>query len=690
LIEKMDQISGKLLSLHNRLAKKAATSDDLGELLQYILRNVLELLDAESGSIMVYSPQEHRLRLFRSVQDSEITMGKMRPVDEGIAGQVFLTGKPIIVSDLAQAPQNLALRRREAGGSFMSLPLKISRKVIGILNLNRSGGKEGFSKADQDLLDTVLGQIAALIEKSRLLEELERQKREMEGLYRLVNILHEGKDFKATFKVFLENLAKKLELNRSAIIKLSVSDEAGFEILASYRLNQSDLCRITEGVRSFWKSRIEKKITSSENWDGDLESEPVTLPFVEKNQTMDFFCLPLPGKDFTKNFLVVSRRHDLDDEEAVREHYRFLTIVAKQLCIAFERNEMIERIQLDQEILIENAYHNRVYLDISKELASTLDPHLVLRKAFDQFGKLISFSSIAIFLFDDLESNYFLIVQPYAPLTSGYIKKLKSEIFKTIEDYPLDPPVDPKGKIPVQVYSPQNPQLKPVRKFKQVMFLPIVFGDKVIGLIHLASAENVPYRSKEFDITSQFTGIFITSIKNAIIHRRTEKLAYTDPLTGLFNHRYFHESLKTELVRSRRYGKPLSLMIIDIDFFKQFNDTYGHLVGDKVLIHVARIFENSIREKIDIVARYGGEEFAIILPETSIPGAKKLAERVRRLVEQTTLVNEKNELHVTVSIGVASTETLNCQKTSDLIEAADHALYQAKEHGRNQVKFFEK
>ncbi|HPT48046.1 MAG TPA: GGDEF domain-containing protein, partial [Candidatus Rifleibacterium sp.] len=200
---------------------------------------------------------------------------------------------------------------------------------------------------------------------------------------------------------------------------------------------------------------------------------------------------------------------------------------------------------------------------------------------------------------------------------------------------------------------------------------------------------DMPFTHKELDITSQFTGIFITSIKNALIHKRTEKLAFTDPLTELFNHRYFQETLAHEFIRARRYSKPLSLMVIDIDFFKKFNDTHGHLVGDKVLRHVAGIFNSSVREQIDTVARYGGEEFAVVLPETMIDGARLFAERIRSKVELTPLNHEGKELQVTLSIGVSCTMVTHCEKTSDLIEAADIALYRAKDAGRNQVLSFD-
>ena len=129
-------------------------------------------------------------------------------------------------------------------------------------------------------------------------------------------------------------------------------------------------------------------------------------------------------------------------------------------------------------------------------------------------------------------------------------------------------------------------------------------------------------------------------------------------------------------------------MIIDIDFFKKFNDTYGHLVGDKVLKHVSAIFKSSIREQIDTVARYGGEEFGVILPETSLEGAAVFAERIRKKVEESFIPEGDKKLKVTLSIGVSCIPVTKCTKTSDLIEAADQALYKAKAEGRNQVQTF--
>jgi diguanylate cyclase (GGDEF)-like protein len=356
--------------------------------------------------------------------------------------------------------------------------------------------------------------------------------------------------------------------------------------------------------------------------------------------------------------------------------------------MALEKERMIQRIQEDQDMLFKSVTRNRIFLEISKDLASTLDPYTILQKAFDQFRKVISYTSIAILLFDDLDDSYRIIVQPSESISKAYQKKLTDHLCDVFQEYPSEPELTDENLNKHVIFKPHITGKKPTNDFKQTLHLPIIIGERVAGLIHLARAVDEPFTNEEFDVTSQFTGIFITSIKNALIHKRTEKLAFTDPLTGLFNHRYFQETLSHEFIRARRYNKPLSLMVIDIDFFKKFNDTYGHLVGDKVLRHVAEIFTHSIREQIDTVARYGGEEFAVILPETTLDGGQQFAERIRSKVEKSRIIEKDMVLSIKLSIGVSCTSVTECEKTSDLIEAADMALYRAKDNGRNQVQTY--
>jgi two-component system cell cycle response regulator len=167
---------------------------------------------------------------------------------------------------------------------------------------------------------------------------------------------------------------------------------------------------------------------------------------------------------------------------------------------------------------------------------------------------------------------------------------------------------------------------------------------------------------------------------------RLEALATTDAVTTLLNRRALVDRLSHEMERARRYGTPLALLMVDLDHFKDINDTHGHLVGDEALREVARVLHSAVRN-VDIVARYGGEEFAIVLPETSNEGAVAFAERVRERVAEHVFANERlPSLRITVSVGVASVPSADIESVEDFFARSDEALYRAKAGGRNQVR----
>jgi diguanylate cyclase (GGDEF)-like protein len=168
-------------------------------------------------------------------------------------------------------------------------------------------------------------------------------------------------------------------------------------------------------------------------------------------------------------------------------------------------------------------------------------------------------------------------------------------------------------------------------------------------------------------------------------NKRLELLSITDGLTKLHNHRYFQDELARAFEESQRYQRPLSLAMIDIDFFKKINDTYGHAVGDDVLKKAAALYRGSVRST-DQVARYGGEEFTVMMPETALNDGIAFAEKIRQLVEATPMETQVGPVSATISIGVASVPHSRIHTAKELIVAADKALYRAKKSGRNQVQ----
>jgi diguanylate cyclase (GGDEF)-like protein len=161
------------------------------------------------------------------------------------------------------------------------------------------------------------------------------------------------------------------------------------------------------------------------------------------------------------------------------------------------------------------------------------------------------------------------------------------------------------------------------------------------------------------------------------------KQVVTDPLTGLFNVRHFRKSLEHELERTRRTGMTTALIMVDLDHFKNINDSWGHESGNQVLQTVAQLLQDQTR-KLDICCRYGGEEFAVILPSTELMLARQVAERCLNALRETLIPLDETDLQVTASIGVAVADN-SAQTTESLIENADECMYEAKRGGRNQV-----
>jgi len=230
-------------------------------------------------------------------------------------------------------------------------------------------------------------------------------------------------------------------------------------------------------------------------------------------------------------------------------------------------------------------------------------------------------------------------------------------------------------------FTPDEPRTNLPRS---LIVLPILDDEtRCLGLLSVESAAPNLFGGKLEQLLSTLTANASVAVTRAMLYQRMERLATTDGLTGLNNHRHFQEQLTKECERSKRYGRTFSLLLMDIDHFKKFNDTYGHPVGDLVLREISGCIRQSIRQS-DFPARYGGEEFVVILPENDEQGAGVTSERIRQTVEAHLVKTAGKELRVTVSVGYAAFPR-HAEEKSKLIDCADKALYYSKESGRNRV-----
>ena len=231
------------------------------------------------------------------------------------------------------------------------------------------------------------------------------------------------------------------------------------------------------------------------------------------------------------------------------------------------------------------------------------------------------------------------------------------------------------------------PRLMRDEGIKLLICLPLISHTNPLGVIYFYWHDRDALLPDEVDMLVTFSHLAAGAIENSRLYAWMSEQAARDMLTNLYNRRTFEQRLQEETLRAQRYGKPYSLLMLDIDHFKAINDSYGHPVGDTVLRILAGMLKNEVRD-IDTVARYGGEEFVIILPETEGMEAGLLAERIRlEIAERPFRIRDGLEVPVTVSIGVACFP--RCADSPQLlVERADQALYMAKQSGRNRVQYY--
>ncbi|HEV3398034.1 MAG TPA: diguanylate cyclase, partial [Actinomycetes bacterium] len=212
--------------------------------------------------------------------------------------------------------------------------------------------------------------------------------------------------------------------------------------------------------------------------------------------------------------------------------------------------------------------------------------------------------------------------------------------------------------------------------------VPLLAQGRVLGVLSLYDREDgEPFTLGDAEALTAFAVQAAVAIENVQLHAEAERLSVTDPLTGAWNYRYFERRFEQEIERSRRFGRVLALLMLDIDHFKSVNDRFGHQRGDEVLVEFRSRVTGSVRD-IDTFARYGGEEFVLILPETNLEGGLAVAEKLRVATHRTPFC--ENGIRLTVSIGVACFPE-HATDPEELLRAADEALYEAKLQGRDRV-----
>ncbi len=340
----------------------------------------------------------------------------------------------------------------------------------------------------------------------------------------------------------------------------------------------------------------------------------------------------------------------------------------------FERSEATKN-ELDQKV-----FNLMTLQQASKVLSSTLNLEDLINISIDMFLETVWANKGILMLTSDDSTN--LEVKAFKGISAEEVEALKKDpaeswVMATIEKERKPIFAQELSSKSYQSYTVLNKELP------FAVYVPMIKEGELYGIVKVGPKINgEPFSDNDLEFFETLASQAVIAFDNA----RLYSLAITDSITKLYVHRYFQFRLEEEVARSKRYNSTISLLMCDIDHFKNVNDTYGHQQGDCILREVSRIIRKNVRNT-DIACRYGGEEFAIVLPETTQSDAKIVAERIRRDVAKfdfPSIMPGQPPIHCSISIGVAGFP-LNADNKDQLIQKADSSLYKAKDGGRNQV-----
>jgi diguanylate cyclase (GGDEF)-like protein len=366
----------------------------------------------------------------------------------------------------------------------------------------------------------------------------------------------------------------------------------------------------------------------------------------------------------------------------------------KQIVAAFCQQTALslENYQLHQDLYKKFSRFAAV-MDLTKEITPIQNFATLLRTILDKSADLLKAEQGSLMLLDDETDD--LLLEAKKGLVDGVSEKLRINRGEGIAGKVME-----RGEAILVENVESDPRIKQKNrrhyKTRSFVSVPLKIDDRIIGVLNLSDkTTGEVFNEEDLRLIQSFATHAAIVMERNVFYNKTEelkKLTITDPLTGLLNRRYLYERLKDELARCERYGHSLSLLMVDLDGFKYFNDTYGHLFGDKTLKIIAETLLNTVRS-MDIVARYGGDEFMVILPETAEALAIDIADRVRDAVASRIVVTTDLDMTSTLPRTLSASIGIVCfpdhgETVELLLENVDKALYRAKNKGKNRIEVF--
>jgi diguanylate cyclase (GGDEF)-like protein len=657
------------------IAERLAASHDREALFRTIVDETRRALRVDYVTIRVLQDGGLVVAAWAGLSDETAEALPTCGAGEGPFGDVLRTGRVSAWRDARATPgfPSDAYDGIVEVGGFLIAPLVHRDRVIGALSAV-TGRPRDWSDADIAFVTTLATHAGIALTNAEIWKQTEARAAQLAALQAASGRLSRASSVQAVGRTVVEEIRRIVDYHNARVYLVEAPDDVvpiAFEgRVGAYE--QVDLevlrCRLGEGFTGWVALHGEALLINDANADprgrtiagtADVDESMLVVPMRYDGATVGVVTLSKLGLD----------GFDADD-------LRVVTILADQAATAVESARLLTRSQdLAREL--------RRLLDMSGELSQSLDPRQVANLMARHLASAMGVDECAISYWDrasgQVESlGYFppLRLEELEPFfdVSGFPETMRAlDGQTTVIIDAADPAADP-AEVEILVRDGN----------RMLVMLPLVAKGQAIGLVELFSRSLVHWDDERLELARTMANEAAMALENARLYEDARRLADRDPLTGFYNHRYLHERMGEEIVRSQRGRHPLSVLMLDLDDFKLVNDTFGHLFGDRVLTFTSELIRTTLRVS-DIGARYGGDEFAVILPETDAASARATGERILGAFRDRPFFSEqRGPVPIAVSIGVA-TFPADGRNGPELIAAADAALYRVKRAGGHDI-----
>ncbi|MDI6703527.1 MAG: diguanylate cyclase [bacterium] len=656
-----------ILQIHRlfELSKELILTFEEKELYPLIVDITAKIFEAEICSLMLIEEGVIKIKAAVGLPERVIKKTCLRP-GEGIVGHVVKYGKPIFVKDIAknQRFKRIFRSNRYYNGSLIISPIILKDKVIGTVNVTNKTSRDPFTEDDLHLLNIFSGHVAFALENARL-HKLEKE--EVRALKTERLRIKEREIQTHTQRVeTLRMEAQRLKEHTKRLIADTEKEETKPEKVKDIKIRVEEL--------THYEKELEERAYKLREEAEELERKARELE--RRIQQMERDSEEARELELRINALRTQ-------EEEARQKAEEAERQAAELRERVEEAEII--IAKAEEIngLISQAKELQILYGISSRITPLNEPREILRCSLERLLPHFRYH-IGLYLVDEEEELIGEIVHRHdCPISTESIEEAKKGI---IDSWKMLKKVkDVKVSFLSGDEELVSPTGKGFEKIKSFFTTPLTDNKgEITALISINSFDKKAFSESDKRLLSLVCSHVSIAITKARLFKRTKELAEKDELTGVYNYRYFDRTFQEVFKKATDEKLPLSLIMLDFDYLKKFNDKYGHEEGNRLIRTIADLIKKSVREE-DLVARFGGDEFGIILKNTERATAINMAEEIRNNIWRYRYEIEGKVHKLSASLGIASLPEVKVEDVKRFFSRADEALYQAKKRGRNQV-----